>query len=195
MRFYLPTYLPGLTCGSALKNLPSIKSCMGLGLDPWTRKTPWRSAWQPTPVFLPGESHGQVMGSQRVGHNWSDLAHMHVHFILFFPVVIFWNFISQLCYWHWYHPHTQIFPENFFQKSEKIQILLLLTYGPMCIFSSLYYFIRILSTISQETVPIKRIPPVTLLEFTSTYQSPAILFTVKRNESFISKFCNFKNVV
>ena len=23
------------------------------------RKIPWRRAWQPTPVFLPGESHGQ----------------------------------------------------------------------------------------------------------------------------------------
>ncbi|KAM7228128.1 hypothetical protein CapIbe_020582, partial [Capra ibex] len=21
---------------------------------------PWRRAWQPTPVFLPGESHGQM---------------------------------------------------------------------------------------------------------------------------------------
>ena len=23
------------------------------------RKTPWRRKWQPTPVFLPGEFHGQ----------------------------------------------------------------------------------------------------------------------------------------
>ena len=37
---------------------------------------PWRRAWQPTPVLLPGESHGQripgglwSMGSKRVGHN------------------------------------------------------------------------------------------------------------------------------
>ena len=29
------------------------------GFDPWVRKIPWRRAWQPTPVFLPGESHGQ----------------------------------------------------------------------------------------------------------------------------------------
>jgi len=27
--------------------------------DPWVRKIPWRRAWQPTPVFLPGKSHGQ----------------------------------------------------------------------------------------------------------------------------------------
>ena len=28
-------------------------------LDPWVGKIPWRRAWQPTPVFLSGESHGQ----------------------------------------------------------------------------------------------------------------------------------------
>jgi len=28
-------------------------------LDPSVRKIPWRRAWQPTPVFLPGESHEQ----------------------------------------------------------------------------------------------------------------------------------------
>jgi len=27
--------------------------------DPWVEKIPWRRKWQPTPVFLPGESHGQ----------------------------------------------------------------------------------------------------------------------------------------
>ena len=27
--------------------------------DPWVRKIPWRRAWQPTPVFWPGESHLQ----------------------------------------------------------------------------------------------------------------------------------------
>ena len=28
-------------------------------MDPWVRKIPWKRAWQPTPVFLSGESHGQ----------------------------------------------------------------------------------------------------------------------------------------
>jgi len=32
---------------------------MRCGFDPWDRKIPWRRAWQPTPEFLPGESHGQ----------------------------------------------------------------------------------------------------------------------------------------
>ena len=29
------------------------------GFDSWLRKIPWRRKWQPTPVFLPGEPHGQ----------------------------------------------------------------------------------------------------------------------------------------
>ena len=29
------------------------------GFDPWVRKISWKRAWPPTPVFLPGESHGQ----------------------------------------------------------------------------------------------------------------------------------------
>ena len=29
------------------------------GFNPWVGKIPWRRAWQPTPVFLPGWSHGQ----------------------------------------------------------------------------------------------------------------------------------------
>ena len=28
-------------------------------IDPWVGKIPWRREWLPTPVFLPGESHGQ----------------------------------------------------------------------------------------------------------------------------------------
>ena len=28
-------------------------------IQPWVGKFPWRRKWQPTPAFLPGESHGQ----------------------------------------------------------------------------------------------------------------------------------------
>ena len=48
--------------------------------NPWVRKSPWRRAWQPTPLFLSGESHGKRslvdygIGSQRVGCSWRDLA-------------------------------------------------------------------------------------------------------------------------
>ena len=36
------------------------------GFDPSVGKIPWRRAWQPTPVFLPGESRGQ---RSRVGYS------------------------------------------------------------------------------------------------------------------------------
>ena len=35
------------------------RRCRRRGFDPWVGKIPWRRAWQPTPVFLPGELHGQ----------------------------------------------------------------------------------------------------------------------------------------
>jgi len=37
-------------------NARDIKRC---GFNPWVGKIPWRRAWKPTPVFLPGESLGQ----------------------------------------------------------------------------------------------------------------------------------------
>ena len=52
------------------------------GFDPWVGKIPWRRAWQPTPVFFPGESHRQRSLADyspwgcRVRHDWSNLAHM-----------------------------------------------------------------------------------------------------------------------
>ena len=36
------------------------------GFDPWVGKIPWRRAWGPTAVFLPGESHTQW---SLAGHN------------------------------------------------------------------------------------------------------------------------------
>ena len=39
------------------------------------REAPWWRAWQPTPEFLPGESHGQrsLVGNSPWGHKDSDL--------------------------------------------------------------------------------------------------------------------------
>ena len=56
------------------------------GFDPWVRKTPWRRAWQPTPVFLPGESYGQksLAGFSPQSHRESDTTEVtqHAHSIL-----------------------------------------------------------------------------------------------------------------
>ena len=40
--------------------------------DPWLRKIPRRRAWQPTPVFLPGESHRSLVGYRLLGHKESN---------------------------------------------------------------------------------------------------------------------------
>ena len=53
------------------------------GFDPWVGKIPWRRKWQPTPVFLPGKSHGRwnLVGYNPWGHKESDMTEwLHFHF-------------------------------------------------------------------------------------------------------------------
>ena len=50
----------------------------------WIQKIPWSGTWLPTPVFLPGESHGQrsLVGFGPWGHKESDttvVTHTHAH--------------------------------------------------------------------------------------------------------------------
>ena len=44
--------------------------CRSCGFNPWVGKIPWRRKWQPSPVFLPGESHEQrsLAGYSPWGH-------------------------------------------------------------------------------------------------------------------------------
>ena len=50
--------------------------CRRPRFDPWIRKIPWRREWQSSPVFLPGESHGQrsLVGYSPWGHKELDRA-------------------------------------------------------------------------------------------------------------------------
>ena len=52
----------------------SSLQCRGPGFDPWVRKILWRREWQPTPIFLPGGSHGQriLVVYSPWGHKRSD---------------------------------------------------------------------------------------------------------------------------
>ena len=59
---------------------------MRRGFDPWVGKIPWRRAWQPTPVLLPGESYGQRSLAGYSSSRHEDLvmneqlsAHTHTH--------------------------------------------------------------------------------------------------------------------
>ena len=67
--------------------------CLPAMQETWVRslswEDTWRRKWQPTPVFLPGESHGwrsltgyiQSTGSQRARHDWAT-KHSIVHGVL-----------------------------------------------------------------------------------------------------------------
>ena len=66
--------LPGWHSGK--ESVCQYRRCKRCGFDSWVGKMPWRRKWQPTPVFLPGKSHGQrrlagskSMGSHRAGHD------------------------------------------------------------------------------------------------------------------------------
>ena len=48
-----------------LSGKDSACQCRRHGFDPWVRKIPWRSRWQPTLVFLPGKSYGLISYGQR----------------------------------------------------------------------------------------------------------------------------------
>ena len=58
-----------------VKNLPAnAEDVKEFGFDPWVRKIPWRRAWQPTPVFMPGESRGprSIVGyGHRLAQRWT----------------------------------------------------------------------------------------------------------------------------
>ena len=59
-----------------IKNLPTMQRP---GFNLWVGKSLWRREWQPTPVFLSGESHGWrslagyslVYRVARVGHDFA----------------------------------------------------------------------------------------------------------------------------
>ena len=42
-----------------LSGKESACQCRRYKCDPCVGKIPWRRKWQPTPVFLPGKSHGE----------------------------------------------------------------------------------------------------------------------------------------
>ena len=74
------------TAALVVRNLPAkCRRSKRHRFDPLVRKILWRRPWQPTPIFLPGESPWtegpgglQSIMSQRIGHDWATkrIAHM-----------------------------------------------------------------------------------------------------------------------
>ena len=66
-----------------LRWLSICLQCGRPGFDPWVGKIPWRRKWQPTPVFLPGESQKRrsLAGYSPWGCKESDMTErLHFHF-------------------------------------------------------------------------------------------------------------------
>ena len=65
------------------------RKCKRPGFDPWVGKIPWRRECQPTPIFLPGEFHGQrsLAGYSPRGYKELDtterLSMQYIRFIAF----------------------------------------------------------------------------------------------------------------
>ena len=58
-----------------IKNPPASAGDVRCWFDPWVGKIPWRRAWQPDRVFLPGESPGwrSLAGYSPSGHREWDM--------------------------------------------------------------------------------------------------------------------------
>ena len=76
------------------RNLPIIRETWDVGLVPGLGRFPWRRAWLPTPVFSPGESHGQrsLASYSPFGHKELDMTE--------------WLTLSL------FHPKVQTLPSN-----------------------------------------------------------------------------------
>ena len=89
--------MPGGTSGKELTYQGRrLKRC---GFNPWVGKIPWRRKWQPTPVFLPRESHGQrsLVGHGPWGHKEPDTTETTSHAYLHLYFIYLW-FLSIIAY-------------------------------------------------------------------------------------------------
>ena len=103
------------------------RRCKRCGSNPWVGKTPWRRAWQPAPVFLPGESQGQrsLAGYSPWGHRESDTteATLHAH-----TMVKWWQ--NSVYFEHWHYLNVeQLFKIPKESKAVALQIASLEGYG------------------------------------------------------------------
>ena len=88
--------------GLVVKNLHSRrhKRC---SFDPWVRKIPWRRAWQPTSVVLPGEWHGQRSlvvyspGGCKESTGWKQLSTHHQGYLGIPSGSVQFSSVTQLC--------------------------------------------------------------------------------------------------
>ena len=91
--YCLLSLFTGLLCWLGGKE--STSQCRSCGFDLWSRKIPGRRKWQPTPVFLPGKSHGQrslvgysPWGRKRVGHDLVNKKQQQIIIYIFLKIPV-----------------------------------------------------------------------------------------------------------
>ena len=92
-----------------LRGFPSGSDCKSVCLqwrrprfDHWVGKIPWRRKWQPTPVFLPGKSHGlrSLRYRPRGRKELDTTERLHFHLSL---RRLTWKKALEMLMWYWYH--------------------------------------------------------------------------------------------
>ena len=75
---YIQGFSGGTSCNETTCQCRSHKRT---GFVPWVGNIPWKRAWQSTPVFLPGESHGlrTLAGYSPQGHKESNMTEVNQH--------------------------------------------------------------------------------------------------------------------
>ena len=81
---------------SSRETVCQCRRCKRRGFQLWVGKIPWRREWQPTPVFLPGKSHGQrtLVGYSPWGHRESDMTELTLLFSFLSPITFKLVFVS-----------------------------------------------------------------------------------------------------
>ena len=98
----------GFPGGSAVKNLPAKRE---MRVPPRGQEAPWRRKWPPTPVFLPGESHGRrslqgysPWGHRRVRYNSATKQQEQLAYGV--VLILLYSRVIQLCIYIYTHTHT-----------------------------------------------------------------------------------------
>ena len=80
---FFASFLTAWGASLVAQKVKHLLACRRPGFNPWIGKIPWRRKWQPTPVLLPGKSHGwrNLAGYSPWGRNELDTTErLHFHF-------------------------------------------------------------------------------------------------------------------